>query len=397
MQRWIKTDSRAKKWFVGLTSLTATDTHTVDFEFSQPFGVLTNYLAAPSSAIIPAADAEAAGDGTLQPSQLIGTGPFKLASWNPGVKVVLKRYSGYQSPSGSPSGYAGTKKAYVNELDFIPVADASARLAGLQAGEYEYAESIPGDQESVLKGSGFLEAPRVVGPVTAFLNAHSQILTPAVREAILSSIDMGSVGKALGPSDLWSLSPALAPPGGALASSAGTANWNKPNVANAKQLLASAGYNGAELTMITTSSPATYAMAIVLQQDLQNIGMKVKLQEMETAAMQARRAGATGWDIAMGQLNRAADGTQQSALYCGNTNGGYCSDQMNSLISQYQQATTPTAQKSAHDKIQELYYQDLPFIMGPDLSDLAGVSPKLKGFTPTGLPLPHFWNSWLNS
>src|SRR5690606_42061562 len=48
-------------------------------------------------------------------------------------------------------GYAGGKAAYIDEIEFIPVPDEAARIAGLQAGEYHYLESIIPDQYHTLK------------------------------------------------------------------------------------------------------------------------------------------------------------------------------------------------------------------------------------------------------
>src|SRR5690606_10943935 len=67
----------------------------------------------------------------------VGTGPYKLKEWRRGQEVVLERFDGYASRAEEPSGDAGAKHAYLDEIRFIVVSDAATRQAGLESGEYD--------------------------------------------------------------------------------------------------------------------------------------------------------------------------------------------------------------------------------------------------------------------
>lgn len=396
LERWMAVDSRAATWMSGLTGLEATDDHTVTVTFDVPKPLLPSYLATTSTGIIPASAAQAAGEGVLGPDQLIGTGPFMVDHWDQGVELVLTAFPDYRPVDGAPSGHAGKRAAGVAEIVFQPVLDENARLAGLQTGQFNYVESLPLDQLDVIKSTPGVEvAPRRVGSVAGYLNAQSDLLgDPAMRRALLVALDLDEVATSLGPQELWKLSPAIPASGTRFESDAGAEDWNAGDPDRARQLAADAGYAGQPLTVITTSTPATYRMAVVLKEQLEAAGFPVDLQLMETAAMQERRGQADGWHIAMGQINNVPDATQLSVLSCGNTVGGYCSDEMNALVSQFTQATSDEELKKAHDAIQELFYQDVPYLKGPEVSDL-NATYGLVDFDPTTLNVPHLWNTSL--
>ena len=44
-----------------------------------------------------------------------------------------------------PMAMAGARNAQLDALRFIPVPDAGTRVSGVQARDYDFAESIPGD------------------------------------------------------------------------------------------------------------------------------------------------------------------------------------------------------------------------------------------------------------
>ncbi len=69
-------------------------------------------------------------DQTTCDRRLIGTGPFKLVSWKKGVSLKVKRNPDYwqEAPDGKPY-------PYLNAIDFRPVPNGDARVAGLQSGE----------------------------------------------------------------------------------------------------------------------------------------------------------------------------------------------------------------------------------------------------------------------
>ena len=64
----------------------------------------------------------------------VGTGPFKLDAWEPGVKVVLVRNDAY---------WGGAPK--VRQAIYVPIIEAQARLAAIKTGEIDLTMDVPPD------------------------------------------------------------------------------------------------------------------------------------------------------------------------------------------------------------------------------------------------------------
>ncbi|MFW6013259.1 MAG: ABC transporter substrate-binding protein, partial [Candidatus Bipolaricaulota bacterium] len=79
----------------------------------------------------------------LSADELVGTGPFELADWEPEVEIVLNKFEDYKSPAGEPSGFAGEKTPYLDEVVIYPVKEVGTRVSGLETGEYDYGAALP--------------------------------------------------------------------------------------------------------------------------------------------------------------------------------------------------------------------------------------------------------------
>jgi len=106
----------------------ALDRYTVKFTLSEPFAWLLDYLAATVMWVIPKEAVDKWGD--LKRSEAcIGTGPFTLERYDPGVRLTFARNPNYFLP-GLP--YADAVEVAVDE-------DPSSRLAAWVAGKYDFA------------------------------------------------------------------------------------------------------------------------------------------------------------------------------------------------------------------------------------------------------------------
>ena len=81
------------------------------------------------------------------PMQLksIGTGPWQLVESIPGGYVKLKRYDGYKPNTNfeQKTGFGGYKQACFNTVTFRIVTEPQARVAGLKTGELQGVEDLP--------------------------------------------------------------------------------------------------------------------------------------------------------------------------------------------------------------------------------------------------------------
>ena len=139
-------------WQTGRMTVAATDDHTVQITLPVPFAPFLRSLGTaiyPEHLLAPHID-----DGTFasvwdidtNPSDIVGTGPFSIASYEPGEQLVLHRNSNYWLTDAE-----GNRLPYLDEIVHVIVEDLEAELAGFRAGTSdihgvlgaEYAELEP--------------------------------------------------------------------------------------------------------------------------------------------------------------------------------------------------------------------------------------------------------------
>ena len=202
--------------------------HTIRLRTNGPFPLLLNQLALVM--VVPRRDGlttAAFNDG----SAMIGSGPYRLVSWQPGQPV---RYARNEAFAGTPPAFA--------TVEFRPIANAGARVAALQAGDLDLAEIIPPEQFARFKAdarfttaqsasnrlifltldSGREESPHIRVPDGSPLRNPlrdarvRRALSIAInREALVSRTLQGQAVAAgdLGPAGYFGTSPDLTPPG----------------------------------------------------------------------------------------------------------------------------------------------------------------------------------------
>ncbi|RLJ59241.1 peptide/nickel transport system substrate-binding protein [Litoreibacter meonggei] len=239
-----------RSWFAPVTQVRVVDEFTIDFVTSAPnplfpssianFMILDKDWATSNDAALPARDAE--NFATLNVN---GTGPFTVATRDPGVKTVLAPHAGWWDEAAHN----------VTEATFTPIGNAATGLAALLSGEIDFIQPIPlQDVAQVESRDGFkvLEGEETRVIMFGFGHEHDKLLyssdvtdvnpftDPRVRLAAAHAIDMASIDRVLFRGKIEAASQ-LVPAG---ISGYSEANSDRPEFdpAKAKALLAEAGY-----------------------------------------------------------------------------------------------------------------------------------------------------------
>lgn len=153
IQRMRHRNSRGANVLRNLASVEKVDGFTVDLVSRTPDPVLINQL---NTLVImsrgwaeQAGATEPAGVGQNETNHAVsnanGTGPFSVATWEPGIKLVLKRNPGWWGWSDWPGNLDGAV--------LTPIASAATRVAGLLSGELDMVSPVPMQDAERLRGS----------------------------------------------------------------------------------------------------------------------------------------------------------------------------------------------------------------------------------------------------
>ncbi|HEY8446583.1 MAG TPA: ABC transporter substrate-binding protein [Thermomicrobiales bacterium] len=402
VNRWGQISGVGKRLFEAMNELVKVDDYTIEFRMNRPYGTLAIALAHNTQAcvIYPKSVIDA---GTLEPNEAcIGTGPYKLVERQADRYIRFERFEEYAALPGEPNGYGGHKYQYLDQIEFIPVPDEAARIAGMQAGDYHYAMNISNDQYEILK-----DAPGIVAEImhptnwdVFFLNWQSPLMSNlTLREAFRAALDHEPMLLAAwGSPEFIRLDPGLMMKETPWHTEAGIELYNIHDVELAKAKLEEAGYDGTPIRFMATQEyPYMYADATVAKQQLEEVGFKVDLQVMDWATLVQRRADPAEWDVFVTSHGFVPDPSQIS--YVGQMNiypGWWNSEESLGLAEELLAEADFEVRYPIWEQIQANAYKEIPAIKIGDSSLTEYRSDKVGGWVSQverGVP---WWNLWLN-
>jgi oligopeptide transport system substrate-binding protein len=225
---------------------------------------------------IPLKTVEQFGDKWTEPENIVTCGPFKLASWKHSSEVNLEKSADWRDAS----------KVTLNTIKMVMILAETTGVAAFENGEIDVQETLPVADIDRLKTLPEYTVFPYLGTYYMGFNIKNPALAKVeVRKALGMAIDrqalIDNILK-MGQKPATGWAPEGLP---------GFETWHKDNwpatadVAQAKQLLAAAGYpDGAglpEIVMYYNTSESHKAVFEAIQEQWKAIGVKSTLKNME--------------------------------------------------------------------------------------------------------------------
>ena len=185
---------RGTRYARGITRVEATGQYTIEIETALPDPSFIFRLVTPLGFVLPKHYYEEVGTEAFGQSPM-GTGPYKLISFDPSTSLVAEAYDGY---------WNGPVPA--SKLTFQIVPEFSTRFAGLAAGEFDVIVSVPADQVEPVQntdGTRVMEKSIENYPMFAFNTLNTELIPdnpltdPNLRKAMVTAIDRDGIVAAL--------------------------------------------------------------------------------------------------------------------------------------------------------------------------------------------------------
>ncbi|MBW4083648.1 ABC transporter substrate-binding protein [Paenibacillus sp. S150] len=393
MNRWLVTSSKAKVLLAD-AKFSTVDSTTAELKLAtvNPYVIILIASQSQFPAIMPKEVVEAAtADGI---TEYIGTGPYKLQEWKKDQYIHLVRNDDYVGVDSEPSGFSGHKDAATPSIYYYFVSDNATRVAGVKTGEYDIAESIPNESyDELASDSNVALHSNTGGALTAFLNTNEGPLKNVkVRQAILQALNDDEIMLAsFAKPDLYTLSPSFMNPSQTQwASTSGAEYYNQQNQDKAKELLKEAGYNGEQITLLTTPDYSEmYNATLVIQEQLRQIGFNVEVVSYDFPTFLSTKDDHSKWDLFVASTGYQLTPQQLLAVTPGWA--GLNNDTVKQSVAAISSQTSPEEAKKEWDKLQSyLYEQGFATVLGQYKSVVATAA-SIEGFQ--GFILPVVWNT----
>ncbi len=363
-------------------------------------------------------------------SEVVGLGPFRFKEYIPGQRCVLER-----NPHYWKADRAGNRLPYFDELVFLFVSNDDAQLIRFQAGDTDVIDRLSAESFAALernsrrqyrvmdRGPGltysFLffnlnEVP--AGELPAIRAKQTWFRQRAFRRAVSLAIDRAGIvrlvfqGRA---SPLWShVTPGLK-------------RWVNREIASpprsipaARELLRAAGFawddekrlidpagETVEFSIITSSSnDQRRQMATIMQDDLVELGMQVRVVPLEHRALVERVTRSYDYEACiLALVSGDADPNPQMPLLL--SSGGLhlwhlgqdqpataWEAEIDRLMKAQSSEVDPQQRKALFDSVQEVMADQLPIIFLASPHVLVGSQLDLGNFQPAVLDHPTLWN-----
>jgi peptide/nickel transport system substrate-binding protein len=256
-----------------IETVEAADPLTVVFKLSTAYADLPVAVAYTTARIIPAAIAT--GDFKKLSSVSIGTGPFKLVSYEPDRLIVVERNPDYYDPA----------RPYLDRVEVRVFPDITAEGSALISGDVDIVSTVQPTEYLRLENTSGVNVLRVASGQFCNINfgCDTKPFDDArVRRAIALTVDRQAM--------VDFVTEGFGTPGNDTPINASYRFFadlpkREANIEEAKKLLAEAGYpNGFEATLIASDKPAVRTqLAVALKEMAKEAGITINVQTMPHA------------------------------------------------------------------------------------------------------------------
>ncbi|HEX3535149.1 MAG TPA: ABC transporter substrate-binding protein [Stellaceae bacterium] len=372
-------ESKRKSELKAVTNVVAVDPQTVRIELTEPYAPLLAVLADRSGMIMSPAALAKLGDkiGTAP----VCSGPYKFAERVAQEKIVVERFPDYWNKDAIG----------IDRIDYVPVPDATVRLANLQSGRFDIIERMAATDVKAVAADPKLQVIENTALAYNLMSINTGNGAAAdnplgkderVREAFELAIDRKVLNDVVFEGRFVPSNQPEAP---------GSRYWDADHpapgrdVAKAKALLAEAGVPHPSFTLTAPNNTTDLQVAQTMQSMAAEAGFDMRIQATEAMTMvQNTSSGNYQAALAIWSGRPDPDGNISYWIACdGFLNWGkYCKAELDKALAAGRGTVDPGARAKFYREAADIYLADRPVMFLYHYKWLWGVSRKVQGFTP---------------
>jgi peptide/nickel transport system substrate-binding protein len=275
------------------------------------------------------------------------------------------------------------------------VPNPSTRVEGLLAGQYQFADQLPVESFKRISAVASVKAVLTMPfgfPYFPTNTKQGPMANLKVRQAFQTVLDLDDILAAgFGEPRFYALAPEHFPKGSPFYSEAGKDKYSKADPAGAKKLLAEAKYDGTPIRILNSKQyDFHHRMALVMAEQLKAAGFAVQLDVVDWATLVQRRADPALWDVYVTHSAFLPEPMLTPPQLGSGAPGWWSTPAKDAALAAFNSEPDPARRGALWGKVQEVIYDEVPYIRAGNFAALAGTSAKLSNYV--AMPWPAFWN-----
>ena len=378
----------------GIKKVSAPNKTTVVVELEYPVAAFLYNIAVFPAFIVPKAKVEAEGEAFWK--HPISSGPFVMKEFSSGSHITFEA-NPYYFEKGKP--YLKTMR-----WNFVP--NSNTRVLDLKSGEAQIADGVPFAQVSQLQGESNLSIQQVELPQEVLMVTNTKIKAlndVHVRRALSLAINREQLNEAVfrGTGTV----PNSVIQNFELDASDQEVPTFEYNLEKAKEEMAKSKF--AKGFSVTLQYPAGFdyfkQMALLIQQEFGQIGVKVKLEELEASTVAEKWFGGE-FELTFPFVGTSSDipvPDEYASLYAlpeaelDGFKSFWTNKEAEGLVKKFISNTDESTRKAEWKTIQELFDEEMPSLNVMDFPLINGHQSNVCGTKANGLGVDQLQETWI--
>jgi len=390
----MKTEPKSvrKGELANVDSVDVVDAYTIKVNLKKPDAALLATLTDRAGMMVSPKIAQERGAELERNAKGAGTGPFEFVEWVRDDHLLIKRNDAYWNKQGGP---------YLDRVRYRPIPDDTVKLQSLQAGEIDVIDYVqPRDVASVKadKNLVVVDVPSLADFAYQLCHLKPPFNVKPLRQAVAYALDLDQIVKGVWlnvgvpangpiPPTSWAYDKSIPP--------------IKRDLAKAKAKLAESGKAGGfSFTMTTNNLPINVQEAEVMQAQLAEAGIQMKIKLVDSATL-ISDGNAKNFEMISYQWSGRPDPDGNVYQFFKTSPGtslnwsGISNPQLVALLDKTREVGSQAERKKLYTEVTKILQEELPMVFIVHPIEPKAFNPKVQGYEPIPDGMMRFKDVWL--
>jgi peptide/nickel transport system substrate-binding protein len=375
-----------------IDTVEAVDSHTLKLNLKRPDAALLATLTDRAGMMVSPKVVQERGSELPRNARGAGTGPFEFVEWVKDAHLVIKRNDNYWNKQGGP---------YLDRIRYRPIPDDVVKLQSLQTGEIDVMDYVqPRDVAAARTDRNLVvvDVPSLAAFAYQLNHQRPPFNNKALRQAVAYAVDVEQVVKGVWlnvgvpsngpiPPTSWAYDKSIAP--------------IKRDLARAKAKLAEGGQPGGfSFTMTTNNIPINIQEAEVIQAQLREAGITLKINLVDSATLLSN-GNSRNFEMISYQWSGRPDPDGNIYQFFKTTPGtslnwsGISNAQLDALLDKTREVSSQAERKKLYTEVVKILQDELPMLYTVHPIEPKAFSPRVQGYEPIPDGMMRFKDVWL--